>query len=63
MERILENNYGKRINRLIEQTTNIYLHLGLPANNWEIESRTTDRIWTLSWNMDREHWIYFKRDN
>ncbi|KAH9521842.1 hypothetical protein DERF_005467 [Dermatophagoides farinae] len=36
---------------------------GLPANNWEIESRTTDRIWTLSWNMDREHWIYFKRDN
>ncbi|KAH7644812.1 hypothetical protein HUG17_0350 [Dermatophagoides farinae] len=33
---------------------------GSPANNWEIESRTTDRIWTLSCNMDREYWIYFK---
>ncbi|KAH9516687.1 hypothetical protein DERF_007412 [Dermatophagoides farinae] len=36
---------------------------GSSANNWEIESRTTDRIWTLSCNMDREYWIYFKRDN
>ncbi|KAH7641821.1 hypothetical protein HUG17_4866 [Dermatophagoides farinae] len=37
---------------------------GSPANNWEIESRTTDRIWTLSWNMDRDYgFIYVKRDN
>ncbi|KAH9516731.1 hypothetical protein DERF_007452 [Dermatophagoides farinae] len=37
---------------------------GSQANNWEIESRTTDRIWTLSWNMDRDYgFIYVKRDN
>ena len=63
MEHILESDHGKQMNRLIKQTTNIYLHLGSPANNWEIVSRTTDRIWTLSCNMDREYWIYFKRDN
>ena len=64
MEHILESDHGKQMNRLIKQTTNIYLHLGSPANNWEIVSRTTDRIWTLSWNMDRDYgFIYVKRDN
>ncbi|KAH9497869.1 WD repeat-containing protein 36, variant 5 [Dermatophagoides farinae] len=55
-----KHDYKSKIHGMERILENNY---GLPANNWEIESRTTDRIWTLSWNMDREHWIYFKRDN